>query len=321
MGSNNGPFGPNPYDDPCSVLGKPTTWIYDDWDWLTYACSMVFPAYLVDPNGDKIVTTIDDGASIVVGFDHNVADDPGNLYGIDFIVFGNAAFAADGWVEHDTDMEQYFLKSPTSVRAEPVLISVAQSPEGPWFAFDNGPCGDSAFPTNAFAWDRNTHDWGEELDWLRPVDPNLSISEFDGLSVADAIELYDGSAGGTGFDLKDLDPNDYVALAVDPDSGQKWIKYIKVEYWPDSSYAGEIDGFADVAACGDYKHPYPIGDMDKNCAVNYDDLALLHDCWLVEVSGPNDPNRKADIYEDGRVNFYDYASMAGNWGACNWECE
>jgi len=317
----NGPFGISPYDDPYAVLGKPTTWIYDDWDELTYACSLVFPAYLTDPNGDKVVTTINDGAEIVVGFDHKVADDAGNLYGIDFMVFGNAAFAADGWVEHDTDMAQYFLKSPTSVKSEPVLISVAQEPNGPWFTFENGPYGDTAFPSNAFVWDRDADDWGQELDWLKPVDPNLSIFEFDGLSAADAIELYEGSAGGTGFDLNDLDPNDYAALEVDPNSGRKWIQYIKVEYLPGSSFAGEIDGFADVAACGDYKHPYPVGDIDKNCAVNYEDLELLSESWLVEINGPNDPNRIADVYEDGIVDFRDYAMVAEDWRECNWECE
>jgi len=317
----NGPFGAGPYDDPNSVLGKPTTWMYDDWDEVTYACSLVFPAYLTDPNGGKLITTINDGAEIVVGFDHKVADDVGNLYGIDFIVFGNAAFAADGWVEQDTDMGQYFLKSPTGVKSEPVLISVAQEPNGPWFSFENGPYGDTAFPTNAFAWDRDANDWGEELDWLKPADPNLSISEFDGLSAADAIELYDGSAGGTGFDLNDLDPNDYAALAVDPNTGRKWIQYIKVQYLPGSSYAGEIDGFADVAACGDYKHPYPEGDINKDCRVNYEDLGVLGRYWLSEISGPNDPAGVADIYEDGIVNFYDYLMVAGNWLGCNWECE
>jgi hypothetical protein len=317
----NGPFGISPYDDPYAVLGRPTTWIYDEWDELTYACSLVFPAYLTDPNGDKVVTTIDDGAEIVVGFDHRVMDDLGNLYGVDFILFGNAAFAADGWVEHNTDMDEYFLKSPTGVKSEPVLVSVAQDSNGPWYSFEDGPYGDTAFPANAFLWDTEANDWGEELDWLRPVDPNLGISEFDGLSVANAIELYDGSAGGTGFDLNDLDPNDYAALEADPNTGRKWIQYIKVEYLPGSSFAGEIDGFADVACCGDYKHPYPAGDVDKNCRVNYEDLGLLSGCWLVEISGPNDPNGIADVYEDGMIDFRDYAMMAGRWWDCNWECE
>ena len=317
----NGPFGPSPYDEPNSVLGKPTTWIYDDWDELTYACSLVYPPYLTDPNGSKLITTINDGAEIVVRFNHRVADDEGNWYGIDFIVFGNATFAADGYVGPDTDMEQYFLQSPASVSAEAVLVSVAQEANGPWFAFENGPYADAIFPTNAFAWDCNAGDWGDELDWLKPVDPNLSVCDFNGLSAAEAIGLYNGSAGGTGFDLNDLDPDDYVALAVDPNTGRKWIQYIKVEYLPSGSYAGEIDGFADVAGCGDYKHPYPVGDINGDCSVNYSDLALLCGYWLTEVSGPDDPALSADIYGDDVVDFRDWAMIAENWAACNWQCE
>jgi hypothetical protein len=312
-----GPFGVSPYDDPCSVLGKPTTWIYDDWDELTYACSLVFPAYLTDPNGNKVVTTINEGAEIVVKFDHKVADDPGNRYGTDFIVFGNSAFATEGWVEHETDMAECYLRSSASINVEPALISVAQETDGPWFTFANGPYGDTAFPTNAFAWDRDANDWGEEQDWLKPVGPNLSLADFDGLTAADAIDLYGGSAGGTGFDLQDLAPEDYAALAEDANSGRKWIQYIKVEYLPGASYAGEIDGFADAAGCGDYKNPHPVGDIDRNCSVDYVDLAVVCGYWLRVITEPNRPAAAADVYEDGIVNLRDFAIVAGNWSVTN----
>jgi hypothetical protein len=316
-----GSFGASPYDDPCSVLGKPTTWVYDDWDGLTYACSLVFPAYLTDPNDDKVVTTLNDSAEIVVKFDHRVGDDPGNRYGIDFVVFGNSAFATLDWVEHDTDMAQCQLRSPAAVNSEAVLISVAQQPEGPWFCFADGPYGDTTFPTNAFAWDTDVNDWGVEHDWLKPIDPNLNVSDFDGLSAAEAIALYDGSAGGTGFDLQELEPEDYEALATDANSGQKWIQYIKVEYLPGGSYAGEIDGFADAAGCGDYQHPYPVGDIDENCRVDYEDLGLVGQYWLSEISEANDPAAAADIHEDDVIDLRDMAVLAGNWRGCNWECE
>ncbi len=319
--SSKGLFGDGLYNDPNAVLGKPTTWIYDDWDELTYACSLVLAAYQTDPNGNKLITTINDGTEVVVKFNHKVADDPGNPYGIDFIVFGNSFFVGHDWVFPDTDMETHFLSNPASVNAEPVMVSVAQEPNGPWFTFTNGPYGDTAFPTNAFSWDRDANDWGEELDWLQPVDSNLTVSDFGGLSAADAIDLYNGSAGGTGFDLKDLDPNDYAALAVDPNTGRKWIQYIKVEFLPGSSYVGEIDGFADVAGCGDYKHPYPVGDLNADCRISYEDLSLLSYYWLAEISEPNDPAGIADIYEDDIVNFCDWALIADSWLQCTWECE
>lgn len=269
-----GPFGSSPYDDPNIVLGKPTTLIKDGSK--TFVCSLVYPACNTAPDGSKLIVTLDVGAEIVVGFDHKVADDPGNPYGIDFIVFGNSLFGAVGLVEPNTNMDKYSLKNPTSVFAEWVTVSVAQDPNGPWYTFTNGPYADGISPTNAFVWDSDSNNWGDELNWLKPVDPNLSVSDFDGLSAAEAIALYDGSAGGTGFDLKWLDPNDYQALAVDPDSSRRWIQYIKVI----SDEFGEVDGFADVAGCGDYKHPYPVGDINKDCRVNMIDFAMIAEHWL-----------------------------------------
>jgi hypothetical protein len=281
---SSGPFGDSPYDDPNSVLGKPTRWIYDTslYHWgEIYACSLVYPAWSVDPNGGKVICSIKEaGTYIVVKFDHKVADDAGNPYGIDFIVFGNSKFEGIGDVYSNTDMGQYYLKSPASISPEPVRVSVAQEANGPWYTFTNGPYADGMFPTNAFAWDNNSNNWGNELDWLKPVDPNLSVSDFDGLSAAEAIEHYDGSAGGTGFDLKDLAPNDYAALAIDPNTGRKWIQYIKVDYLTDGGYEGDIDGFSDVAGCGDYQHPYPKGDINEDCRVNMIDMAAIAENWL-----------------------------------------
>jgi hypothetical protein len=272
------------YDDASSVLGKPTRWIYDTWPGQhygeIYACSLVYPAWSVDPNGGKLVSSIKNGTYIIVKFDHKVADDPGNPYGVDFIVFGNAKFEGVGDVSSNTNMGQYHLKTPASVPSEPVRVSVAQEPNGPWYSYENGPYGDSVFPTNAFEWDGDANSWGDELDWLKPVDPNLSVSDFDGLFAAEAIELYDGSAGGTGFDLKELDSNAYAALALDPNTGRKWIQYIKVEYLSGGDYEGDIDGFSDVAGCGDYQHPYPQGDINGDCRVNMMDMAVLAGNWL-----------------------------------------
>jgi hypothetical protein len=273
--SYRGPFGPSPYDDPNAVIDKPTTWIKQSAT-ETFACSLVYPAWNTAPDDSKLIVTLDTGAEIIVGFDHKVADDPGNPYGIDFIVFGNSSFQCSGWVEPDTNMDNFYLKNPTSIQAESVTVSVAQDPNGPWYTFSKGPFADGIFPTNSFNWDTDSSKWAEELNWLKPVDPNLSVSDFDGLSVAYAIKLYDGSAGGTGFDLQWLEPNNYHALAIDPETGRRWIKYIKVT----SDEFGEVDGFADVACCGDYKHPYPTGDINKDCIVDMEDFAIVAEHWL-----------------------------------------
>jgi len=268
------------YDDPKAALGKPTTWIKKTAGEI-FACSLVYSAWNTAPDGSKLVVTLDIGSesAIVVAFDHKVADDAGNPYGIDFIVFGNALFGAEsgGYLTPDTDMDDYMLRNPADMMSEWVTVSVAQDPNGPWYTFSDGPHADDLFPTNAFAWDSEGNTWADEQDWLKPVDPNLGLSDFSGLSAADAIGLYDGSAGGSGFDLKWLLPEDYEALEIDPANGQRWIQYVKVT----SDEFGEVDGFSDVACCGDYQHPYPTGDINKDCRVDMFDLALIARNWLL----------------------------------------
>lgn len=180
---------------------------------------------------NKLITTLNTGASITVEFDHNVVNELGNPYDIDFIVYGNPFFVGEGgMIWHDTNMEDYHIKN-SGIFREPVTVSVSPNLTD-WYTYTNGPFADDYFPTNAFEWDRDADDWGTELDWTKPVNPELGAEDFAGLSVAAAIDLcYKGSAGGTGFDLAE--------------SGFEWIRYIKVE---GMDRHGEIDGFSDVAA-------------------------------------------------------------------------
>ncbi len=73
------------------------------------------------------------------------------------------------------------------------------------------------------------------MDFTKPVNPALGTLLNSGdtvsLSAADAIDLYDGSGGGTGFDLAE--------------SGFASIQYVKVEGLPDFD-AGEVDAFSSV---------------------------------------------------------------------------
>jgi hypothetical protein len=85
------------------------------------------------------------------------------------------------------------------------------------------------WPTQPFLWDRTTKAWGAESDWTKPVDPSLVASSLAGKSVADAIDLYQGSAGGTAFDLSV--------------SGFSSISYIRF-----TGTGGEIDGISRVSS-------------------------------------------------------------------------
>ncbi len=223
-----GPFGNGIYGDPNAVLGKPTTDFYDSWGNKTSRVKMVEAPYNTDVDGNPLITTLNTGSYITVKFDHRVEDDPNNPYGLDFQVFGNAFYVGSGWVTDDSDMNTYSLTG--GIYTEAVRVSVSQDGEN-WYTYENGPYGDTAFPTHAYEWDSENSQWTDnEMDFTRPVDPALAdILAAGGITVAEAIEMYNGSGGGTGFDLAE--------------SGYDWIEYIRVE-----GSGGEIDAFADISS-------------------------------------------------------------------------
>jgi len=217
------------YNDPQAVLGEPTTWNAD-----CHAVSMVCPAWGTNESGDKVITTLTDGSYIIVKFDHRVEDDPDNPLGIDFLVFGNAFYQGSGSVTPDTDMETYHITNAGGGVDPGDSVNVAVSQDGTnWYYYSSGPYGDTGYPTNAKKWDRINHQWGDLLDFTKPIDPSIDPAHFINKCVADVIDnYYCGSGGGTGFDLAE--------------SGYSWIQYIKV--YGDASHAGgEIDAFADVS--------------------------------------------------------------------------
>jgi len=223
--------GSNLYNDPNALLSKPTTTIAA-WGGGTSHVSLVEPAY-----GANTVTTFNEGDWAVVKFDHQVMDDPNNPYGLDFIVYGNAMFAGSGgFVYDDSDHRAFAIGG--GVNSEALQISVSQNGTD-WYTYDNGPYGDSYYPTNPWVWDPDQWDatgngWTTtENDYAKPVNPDLDQADFAaaGNSYA-AMLLYDGSAGGIGFDLAE--------------SGYDWIEYIRVE-GVNGFAGGEIDAFADVA--------------------------------------------------------------------------
>lgn len=294
-----GSFGPSPYDDPNALLGKPSTVCKNSGGMGSplephFRIKLVEPAYNVDLNDKKVITTINPGEFIIVKFDHKVVDYPGNLYGIDFIVFGNSWFDG-GEVSDSTNMNTYLLRGGGVF--EEIKVSVSQ--DGlTWYSFDEGPYADDLFPTQAYKWDRENAQWtDEEMDFTRSVDPNLDYGDFRFISAADAIELYDGSGGGTGFDLQDL--AGYNNLDVDPNTGYRWIQYVCLEGY---QIGGEVDAVSDVAACGDPTHPYPVGDINHDCRVDFVDFAILAQDWLAGS------------------NWDDLATLADKWLECTWKC-
>lgn len=225
------------YEDPSAVLGPPTTLFHSEAGFGNpggdFHLSMVVGASNRDLSGGTLVTSIQPGGYITVQFDTPIEDDPNNWFGKDFIVFGNGFFSGTGFVYPTTNMSTHRIGNVVLGNWEPSVVSVSQDGET-WHSFSSGPYADDFAPTQAFSWDRVGGCWDLELDWTKPVDPALTKSSFANKTVADAIDMYNGSAGGTAFDISGL-PLDANA------NGRKWVRYIKV-----TGSGGEVDAITRV---------------------------------------------------------------------------
>lgn len=241
-----GAFGPAPYHDSNSVLGAPATSFRDLFGTIARV-KLVEAAYYVAPTNTGLLTTnllltLAAGDEVIVRFDQPIQDDPAHPYGVDLLVFGNSFFTPNQFVNDNTDMGACVLSG--AMFSEPLKVSVSPGFTGqpgevanepdtwPWYRYDNGPFADSAFPTHAYHWNRATTNWTNELmDFTKPVNPAMrSVFSAGGLTAADGIDLYNGSGGGTGFDLRE--------------SGFAWIQYVKVAGLDPDFSDGEVDAFA-----------------------------------------------------------------------------
>lgn len=233
----------------------------------------------------EIVTIGNNGGKLVLKFNHHVANDKNNLYGIDFIVFGNARQNNLSGAEWKPWSDPNQVKVGITTFYERGIVSVSQ--DGlTWYTFTNGPYADDFAPTAGYKWDYANHCWGEELDPTRPVSPSLTPADINDKTVAHMIDMYDGSAGGAGFDI---------ALV-----GLSWIQYVKIEDNPAYGSTTEIDAVSDVSACGDYKHPFPVGDLNEDCRVNMKDFTIAAQQW---------------------VDMTLVRQVIDNWLECTWNCQ
>ena len=202
-------------------------------------------------------TNSDAGGSITIAFDHPVIDDPRNPFGLDFLVFGNSLhqIAAGGGngVVGSADPSTVVFQTGTGT-PEPGLVEVSQDGVT-WFAFRDGPYADSFAPTLSHLYDPANADtnlfagnvwWGATADATRPVDPAVSFANFKGKSLAEYATLYDGSAGGTGFDIAAFD------LPTDA-HGRKWIRFVRVTSI-DPADVTEVDAIADVSPAPSFRN-------------------------------------------------------------------
>jgi len=281
------------YDDPFAILGPATTTFEDILTRQLSVVSMVKPAWGVHAkNEERLITTINPGQFIKLRFDEPILDDPQNPFGIDMIVFGNAFFPGYGFVPGGSQAGDYVLvgtlfQERVTVAVSPTGIGDPRTQPDQWFVYDSGPFADGLFPSNPFEWDRTASSWGRPQDPLLPVDPSLSLADFAGKTLANAVGLYQCSAGGTGFDLAE--------------SGFSSIQYVYL-----TGHGGEVDALVDV---------FPsLGDFDRDGDVDLRDLADFQNCYAPSFLSSFDCGCRSGDWDGSQtIDSFDFEYMSSHF--------
>ena len=236
-------------NDVTAVLGRPTAYMSGQWGG---PISPYNPAW----HADELLTLDGKDNFVVIEFDHDVVDDPNNPFGLDFIVFGNAFGYGSSQDYYSQASDPSHVKFSADGGAEPGAVEVSQDGTT-WYKFEDGPYCDDFAPTLGFVFDSTKPDgrifsgnqwWGKMTDACYPVDPSLSWSDLDGLTLAEVARRYNGSAGGTGYDIGRLN------LPVNA-QGRKWFRYVRISgmEYEDEETTPEVDAVADVAPVSGYR--------------------------------------------------------------------
>ncbi len=133
------------------------------------------------------VVSIGVGGSLTLGFGTPIRNLPGNPFGIDFIIFGNA-----GFVITNGDFSGGGITDGSLFSANEGTTRVSVSADNVnWFTLDpaKAPVMDTLSPTDGLG------------DFGKPVNPSFKGSDFAGLDLGGIRGRYAGSGGGTGYDL------------------------------------------------------------------------------------------------------------------------
>jgi len=315
-----------PYDKPLNALGRPT--VDTAGDGIDISPSDIVPVNPVYvPFLPKDIVWLGNGGYIILKFNRPVRDEVNNPYGVDFIVFGNTPQtigSGNKWLNGDPSL--------TTVSGggtpEPAIVSVSQDGQT-WYSFTrdpnfmendtnfiklppdstDGPFADSFAPTLGRVYDPELPDttignwnkwWSSPTNPTLPINPSLSFSDFGSMTVAGMAQMYGYSAGGTGFDISRL------AMPIDPQTGLKWFQYVRVDDKLNDGYTAEVDAVSAVTSCGDLNHPFPPGDLNGDCRVDMNDVALLSSYWI-SVGLPS-------YSAEELLLVVDY------WLDCTWDC-
>jgi hypothetical protein len=181
------------------------------------------------PYGTNQVVSLGEGGSLTVRFHRPILNHPRNIFGLDFMIFGNSGFIITNafdpntfeWIGTPATDGSLFAHNAGGTR-------VSVSMDGRRFfalAPDRAPTVDVLYPTDGVG------------DVSRPVDPTLTQEDFVGLTLAQIRALYNGSAGGAAYDI---------SWARDVRGRRAFLPFVRFVRIEVVSGKAEVDGFSAV---------------------------------------------------------------------------
>ena len=144
----------------------------------------------------------------------------------------------------------------------------------------------------------------------------------EGTSTITATVTWENQADGSGFTIHFEITGDALGAVIGPeyvDTDESGVATANLA-------AGQEEGTVTVRACWEVGEPdicdettvrlgepvpIPRYDINKDCTVNYIDLAILSAHWGETTTSPYP---RYDINEDGTVNYIDLAILSAHWG-------
>lgn len=271
LGYSPGSAPANGYTESATALGAPERFTGEGL--FPQAVTPFQPAF-----GTTEIVSIGAGGSLTLAFAAPIINDPRNPWGVDLIVFGNSMFTDGSWP----------LGFVSGATADGGLVEV--SADGVTWHTVPGVVADGLFPTMGFtdAAPYSTAPGTVRTDFLRPLDPALTLETLSWLPYESLVAAYAGSGGGAGVDLASVGLESAIA--------------VRIVVPADAPFHVEIDAVADVAPEGN------AADLDGDGQVGGSDLALLLGAFST-VGG------SADLDGDGVVGGSDLSLLLAAWGS------
>ena len=281
---------PNPgFPDQSTALGEPAR--FSPLGDFSSVVSPFSPPFLPDQ-----IVSIGAGGSITLRFDTAITDHPNNPFGIDFLVFSNAALL-DGDYNNGLCVDMF--------GNDPYTVEVSSDGRR-WHAVAPASA-NVLFPTNAFE-DTTPYQLVEgnvPSDFTKPVDPAITFADLFLLTHNEIVQLYAGSGGGAGFDISGTPVAEVFFVRISNPGSPANTPSVEIDAVSRVTPAGSI---ADLVSSDTFQPP---GDGEVNAA----DLAYLLGEWGANPGSIADFVSSATFQPpgDGVVDAADLAFLLGEW--------